>query len=283
MNQLTRKSMESSDYLLFNKSNDFLLDFEKLVSNNPYQDPYSENYICNDDYREKLWFSCSDLSFFSKKETFQSLLSNEIKELNTENVFFRFCKFSTYESYFNQRFKDFQKEFESADLIDFIKYEGLIYANSFNEHKLFYHANEKDVFRLNLAQNKTLEFLNKKANETGFTTVVLENSFICTKNEEQPFKIDDKNGIKWHSTKRDLIELVEVLIENESLKGERKEIYAKLGGFFNEDLKNHTSELSTMLAERKKGKIKFVNKFTEVLTKRIENLDANKKNIVPRE
>tara|TARA_R110002020_G_C16309175_1_gene773677 strand:- start:2115 stop:2942 length:828 start_codon:yes stop_codon:yes gene_type:complete len=275
--------MEYNDYFLFKKSNKFLLDFEKLVSNNPYQNPYHENYICNDDYREKLWFSCSEDYVFSANEEFSGLLSSEIKELNEQNSFFRFCKFSTYKSYFNQRFKDFQKEFDDAELIDFIEVEGLVYVNSFNNHKLFAHANKTDVFRLNLAQNKTLEFLNKKANEIGFTTVVLEKNFICTKNEEQPFKIDYKNGIKWHSTKRDLIELAEVLIENESLKGERKEIYAKLGGFFNEDLKNHTSELSTMLAERKKGKIKFVNKFTEVLTKRIENLDANKKNIVPRE
>jgi hypothetical protein len=281
-----KKNIENCDLVSLFGSVKYLFDFDKKVFANikPSVNPLTQARI--DLTRKKLWLNASGDYHEGAQTGFQTFLSIEIDYGNYENKFFRFCKISTYKSHFNQRLKDFQEEIQGAELIDFIRHEGLIYANSFNEHELFSHACEKDVFILNLARNKTLEFLNKKANEIGFTIIVVENSFSCTKHGEQPSKIDDKkqeekpiddkNGIKWHSNKRDLVELIESLYSLGTLKGNKENIYNSFEILFGVDLKNHAIDFNKICDRNFDIETKFLDELSHSLSDKIKDVRGNR-------
>lgn len=225
----------------FTKSSSFLDEFElkfKLYFEK-IQDPdiYSPNHITEiDDYKDDYWTESSEFYKDGAQEEFERIFSNELIELNQNGSLFKYCKVSTYKNHFPEKLISYQKEYVDAEIIDLIKEEFDSFITSIPDYGLFGKAYSQDKKALNFSRLRTLEFLQEKAKEEGydladdgFTFEIISKNTTIESNTVKDHGLSEKDGLKWHKNKRDLIELVEVLIANGTVKGNKENAYEKFG------------------------------------------------------
>ena len=282
--------MEDFDTMFsFLKSYSFIDNFEQnvqlFIEKIQNSDIYYSNTIGElNNIKEDLWFKSSEFYKDGAQDEYEVIFSNELIELNQNGSLFKYCKVSTYKNHFPAKLISYQKEYIDAEVIDLIKEELDSFYTSIPDYGLFGKAHPQDKKALNFSRLRTLEFLQEKAKEEGydladdgFTFEIISKNTTIESNTVKDHGLPEKDGLKWHKNKRDLIELVEVLIANGTVKGNKENAYEKFGDFFEISLKGHASEFSKMYTERNKGEeIKYVNTFEATLKERMQHLKNEK-------
>lgn len=239
--------MDFLDEILFNETSLFLSQFEAN-----WTSYYSDHYepLSPDDYeslKNEFWGNESNIYPAGAFHDYHYILSKELEQFNSQNKFFRFCKFSTYKDTFSSRFTAFIKEYEDAELMDFIKEEITVYLVPFAKHDFFQFVDDSGLLRLNLAKNKTLSFLLEKGEEIGIEFIINKNSFTCQNKTTKTEKPIENNIFEWVGDKSNLIEVIEALLINGNIKGKKHkaQTYRNFSSLFGEDLSNHDNVVQT--------------------------------------
>lgn len=254
----------------FKKSLNFLkqfdTNFQSLIDEISDPNIYSPNHISETDYYyENLWENSSDFYLIGAKIEFQELFSNELKELNQKETFFKYCKFSTYKTQYESRFKSFKEDFEDGELLDFIKREMNEYIIEIKNHELFCKIGDDDKLRLNLARQKTIDFLINESQKNGYSLIITTEdltgceTFYFKKNEGQiPL---NKSRFKWNIKPTQFVELIMALNFNQNIKGNPTPIIEELSTILDIEVKDISNKIGQI--KNRTDSTKFLNELKD--------------------
>lgn len=281
---------------LFEKTKDFLVEFEKILNkefetNKPTTFAEHEEYDYEGelDYLfNELWEKESKYYLFGAGHQYQNTRNYELKELTDKGIYFPFCKFKVYEKTYKERLSKFQEIYEDSEEIDFIKKELEVFLKPIGSEEPFKYLDIKQKTDLIFKRKRTVDFLVQKAKITGYNIIVTgdesdgalsyEKEKIKNMSEsplsESNIAINNIEPLKWKGSKLELTELSKALIELELISPNltQKEIFKRLRAFLQVDDFNENDKLKD-IRKRTNTKTPLLNKLETSLNNWIHKED----------
>jgi hypothetical protein len=281
---------------LFKETNEFLIEFEKIL-NKEFEKNKPSSLAAHDEYDyegklknlfNKLWEKESDYYFLGAGAKYQLTRNYELKKLTDKGIYFRFCKFKVYEKNYKERLIEFLEIHDDAEEIDFIEDELKAFLIPLGLDEPFRYLDLNQTKNISYTRKKTVGFLVQQAKITGYNIIVsVDESDEALSYEKEKIKnmsesplsesniaINNIEPLKWKGSELELTELSKALIELDfiSPKLTQKEIFKRLRAFLQVDDFNENDKLKD-IRKRTNTPTPLLNKLENSLNNWIHKKD----------